>query len=149
MEEIFNLRDRFAAIIDLMRLVCFVLFVSHFCACVWFLVGRLEAGADQPSWLTQNDLLYADTFSQYTNALYFSTITILTVGYGDVTPVNNLEKWFVIVMALITCGVFGYSINNIGTIFQEMQEKKQAYKLQMTKINKYMNYHRISQHLKL
>jgi hypothetical protein len=39
-EEILNLREKFAAIIDLVKLVFFVLFVSHFCACSWYFLGE-------------------------------------------------------------------------------------------------------------
>ena len=50
----------------------------------------------------------------YLYSLYFCTITITTVGYGDITPINQTEIMFTIFMTLITCGVFGYAINNIG-----------------------------------
>jgi voltage-gated potassium channel Kch len=51
-------------------------------------------------------------------------ITILTVGYGDIVPVTDNEKLFVIVMSLITSGVFGYTINSIGSIFKDLEESK-------------------------
>ena len=41
----------------------------------------------------------------------------ITVGYGDILPVSNTEKVYVIVNTLISCGVFGYAINSIGSIF--------------------------------
>lgn len=37
-----------------------------------------------------------------------------TIGYGDIVPCSSNEKVFVIFMTLISCGVFGYSINEIG-----------------------------------
>lgn len=39
---------------------------------------------------------------------------MLTIGYGDITPTNNMEKIYCIIMTLIACGIFGYSINTIG-----------------------------------
>jgi hypothetical protein len=51
-----------------------------------------------------------------------------TVGYGDITPVSNLEKIFVIGMTLLSCGVFGYAINTIGSIVREMALKEAAFK---------------------
>ena len=38
-------------------------------------------------------------------------------------------------MTLITIGVFGYAINNIGQIFREMEEKSQKYNKKVTKLN--------------
>lgn len=42
---------------------------------------------------------------------------MLTIGYGDIIAVNDIERIFTIIMACVTCGVFGYTINAIGTIF--------------------------------
>lgn len=35
-EEALNLREKFAPIVDLVKLIYFVIFVSHFCACAWY-----------------------------------------------------------------------------------------------------------------
>lgn len=50
---------------------------------------------------------------------------------------------FVIVMALITCGVFGYAINSIGAIFREMEQKNDRLRTQMALINSYMRRYNI------
>lgn len=50
-------------------------------------------------------------------ATYFSFITMITVGYGDLNPVSINERVFVIIITVISCGVFGYAINAIGSIF--------------------------------
>lgn len=51
-------------------------------------------------------------------------MTSLTVGYGDITPVNDEERLFVIFNVLVTCIIFGYSVNKIGTIFNSMSENQ-------------------------
>ena len=47
-EEALNLRERFAAVLDLLRLIYFVLIVGHFCACAWYYLATYEYGY---SWL--------------------------------------------------------------------------------------------------
>lgn len=42
---------------------------------------------------------------------------MVTVGYGDITPVSWQEKAYVIVVIIFSCGMFGYSMNTIGAIF--------------------------------
>ena len=39
---------------------------------------------------------------------------MITVGYGDITPISNNEKTYVIFMTLCSSGVFAYTINTIG-----------------------------------
>jgi len=41
---------------------------------------------------------------------------MITVGYGDITPVNKVERIVIVIMTLISCGVFGYALNQIGAI---------------------------------
>ena len=38
------------------------------------------------NWLNENDLINAPFFDQYINTFYFSIISMVTVGYGDITP---------------------------------------------------------------
>jgi hypothetical protein len=42
---------------------------------------------------------------------------MITVGYGDISPISAYEKLYVILMTLVTCGVFAYTVNTIGSIF--------------------------------
>jgi len=56
--------------------------------------------------------------------LYFSFITMITVGYGDITPQTSKEIIYVLFMTLLSTGTFAYSINTIGAIFREMSVKK-------------------------
>jgi len=36
---------------------------------------------------------------------------MITIGYGDITPLNPMERLAVIFISLISCGMFAYSIN--------------------------------------
>ncbi len=42
---------------------------------------------------------------------------MITVGYGDIIPQTNSERIYIIFMTLISCAVFAYSVNTIGSIF--------------------------------
>lgn len=44
---------------------------------------------------------------------------MITVGYGDITPKTSIEKIFVIIMTIISCGQFAYTVNTIGSIIHE------------------------------
>lgn len=42
---------------------------------------------------------------------------MITVGYGDVVPTNTTERVYVVIATLISCGVFAYTVNSVGSIF--------------------------------
>lgn len=47
---------------------------------------------------------------------------MITIGYGDIAPISNIEKLISIITMLISCGVFGYTMNSIGVIVQEFNK---------------------------
>ena len=50
---------------------------------------------------------------------------MITVGYGDITPKTDRTKLFVIFVMISASGIFGYVMNKIATIFQEMELRKE------------------------
>jgi hypothetical protein len=44
-------------------------------------------------------------------SLYWSCITMTTIGYGDIGPVNHIERIYVILATILSCGIFGYAMN--------------------------------------
>ena len=48
----------------------------------------------------------------------------MTVGYGDITPQNELETITAFTSILLGCMVFAYSINKIGSIIQDINTDK-------------------------
>jgi hypothetical protein len=46
-----------------------------------------------------------------------------TVGYGDITATTSLERVVNIFMMILACASFGYIINKLSTILEEMENK--------------------------
>lgn len=125
LEDALNLPETLQAIFDLVKSVYFIIFVGHFCGCAWHFLGWMEMDflGMQRSWIITQNLVDAPWTDRYIYSIYWSTITTLTVGYGDVVPVTVLERVFVITVSLIVCGVLAYTISNIGDIFKSLSEK--------------------------
>jgi hypothetical protein len=49
---------------------------------------------------------------------------MITVGYGDIVPKNKDTKIFVIICMLTAGTFFGYVMNKVATIFQDIESTK-------------------------
>lgn len=74
---------------------------------------------------------------------------MITIGFGDIYPVNTSERIFVILMCLFTCGIFAYSLNRIGDIIQNIQKKHKEFKKSISMLNKHMQKRGLSQQLQM
>jgi hypothetical protein len=63
---------------------------------------------------------------------------MITVGYGDMGPCNELEMILCVFTMLIACGVFAYSVNCIGMILSDFSLREREIKENLFTINNYM-----------
>ncbi|MFO7969053.1 MAG: potassium channel family protein [Bacillota bacterium] len=60
----------------------------------------------------------------FLDGLYMSVITISTVGYKEVTEMNNAAKWFTIVFIIVSVGMVGFLVKGIINFFSEGDVRK-------------------------
>lgn len=91
------------------------------------------------TWQDAQHIADADWKTKYIYSLYFTAITSMTVGYGDIVPVTNPEKIFVTIITYLVTGVFGYVITTIGSVIYRLRELENQYQQRIRIINKIIN----------
>lgn len=61
---------------------------------------------------------------RWIDSLYFSVITLTTVGYGDFSPATDLGKVFTMVYVLIGIGIFVALVTDIAGHLIAARERK-------------------------
>ncbi|KAL4486780.1 hypothetical protein ABPG72_006612 [Tetrahymena utriculariae] len=137
-------------VVRLVKLLLVIIFVAHFVAICFYGQTLIFEFSNDPNWVNQSSLINTRDvwYIKYIFALYFSVTTMMTVGYGDITPKNVYEASLCIICMFISCGVFAYSFNLIGLIIQDMNKKERQFKKKINKVNLYLQDRNIDDELK-
>jgi voltage-gated potassium channel len=87
--------------------ILFILFLG-----LIYLVSVLEAGSADSN------------IKSFTDALWYSIVTLTTVGYGDFYPVTPAGKTVGIIIIISSLGFLGYLIGQMSNIIRNYMEKK-------------------------
>ena len=129
LKEYLQLKGKKEGVFQLIKLIINLLFLAHICACVWDYIGLYEMTNNvYNNWLAEKGIQDEKWYIRYVFSFYFSIVTMMTVGYGDISSYNYYEACFNIFIIIYGCGVFAYSINNIGNIFKEMYYEDKEFK---------------------
>lgn len=74
------------SIINLIILILLILYIEHIFSCVWYFVADWQEVNGQNNWMSAFGIESETWEIKYLNGFYFSTVTMLSVGYGDIVP---------------------------------------------------------------
>ena len=70
--------------------ICVYLFFGNICGFIYAIVGRIDPDAFSIPAATASYL--GDNIGDISSAMYFSFVTLTTLGYGDITPINEVAR---------------------------------------------------------
>ncbi|KAJ1415892.1 RmlC-like jelly roll fold [Sesbania bispinosa] len=110
-----------------LKLICVTLFTVHFAACFFFF---LTVNHDAKStWLGLiSDATEKSLTGNYITSVYWSIMTLSTVGYGDLHPVNTKEMIFDIIFMLFNLGLTSYLIGNMTNLVVHGTSRTRRYR---------------------
>ncbi|XP_019438763.1 PREDICTED: potassium channel AKT1-like [Lupinus angustifolius] len=109
------------------KLTCVTLFSVHCAGCFFYFLG--SQGDPKLTWLGIVGEDYNKTLlGQYLISIYWSIVTLSSVGYGDLHPVNTKEMTFVIIYMLFNLGLTAYLIGNMTNLVVHWTNKTKRYR---------------------
>lgn len=129
--------------LNLMKLVMLILCLAHWLACLAYVIATNEPDVMR-TWIGNYGIADATWDIKYVTALYWCTTTMVTIGYGDVKAVTDLERIFIVFSMVLASGVFGYATNSIILIFESRSPEQMQLDNKIGIIKKYIKRKNLS-----
>ncbi|MFW6368691.1 MAG: ion transporter [Spirochaetota bacterium] len=129
-----KLRRRFNAInpslLRMATLAFWIVMTAHLVACGWLWIGGT---GDQ-------ELGHAENYLQ---AIYWTTTTLTTIGYGDITPRTPGQTIYTIIVQIIGAGLYGFVIGTIATLIANIDVAKAQFQEKLERIQTFLRFRNI------
>lgn len=126
-------------IIYLCTLILQIFFVAHVLACFWHYIALPDvASGMKNTWLKQFGFEGGDLGTRYIAALYYTFVTMLTVGYGDIRATNQIEYLYAIMVMLVGGLVFGALVQKLASIIDRFNPKSKGHSEQMYELKVFL-----------
>ncbi|KAK8764725.1 hypothetical protein V5799_032659, partial [Amblyomma americanum] len=152
--------DRYSqySVVVLTLLMLMFTLVSHWLACIWFVIAVQEMESfpnNNISWLNQlsmklqyDVLRPLDMAATYITALYFTTSSLTSVGFGNVAANTNAEKVFSILTMLIGALMHAVVFGNVTAIIQRMYARRSLYQTKLRDLKDFFRLHQLPKQLR-
>jgi hypothetical protein len=110
-------------IVRLLSFAFVVLILSHFAACLWYYIARLDEYS-YDTWVFRYEMMNESTGRLYLTSLYWALTTLTTVGYGDIHAYTNEEMSFSIIWMLFGVGIYSFVIGSLTSVLSNYDARQ-------------------------
>ncbi len=104
---------------SLLKLLFKLLLFLHMLSMVLNLMASIESSFNIDNhWLNNQNLTYSSSLEKYIIGWYWGSTILSTVGFGEIIPANNVERFVISLVEVTCCMTFGYFVNAIGEIIK-------------------------------
>lgn len=133
--------------VDLSWFLAMLVVVGHFLACVWGLVGNIQdqdlsgscgsVGYTESNWIDKEYCKTGDDSPSglYAAALHWAFMTLTSIGYGDIVPVNTGERLLGILCMLVSGCLWAALLGSATNIMGSLDESRLLFNSSVDEMN--------------
>jgi voltage-gated potassium channel Kch len=120
---------RYAGLVGFAFTGFWLLLVVHWVCAGWLLLRGVDPGTD--------------LLANYVEALYWAVATLTTVGYGDITPQNTVQRVYAIGTMVVGLSFIGYLIGLMASFLAQRDPARAIYRENMERLSVAARHRRI------
>lgn len=137
--EDFFFSETVGVVLNFSKMLIVLFVISHWMACLFAVTGKVNENISTLNWINLEEIQDKNQFNvQYMTALYWSFMTMTTVGYGDVVPHSSPEKIVTILMMVVSCGIFAWIMGYFASVVAIKDANTKQIKDEIQRVNSFM-----------
>lgn len=143
------------ATLSAIKLLFLAMIVAHWLACIWGMAATSKSDRTN-TWVARGDFSFGctnifscETVSLYVLALYWSVMTITTVGYGDILPMSQTEYAVAIFGMAVGGAMWAYVVGTMCGMVASFNPSALQFQMDMDAVNNYLHKKNIDSHLRM
>ena len=144
------------AVIKMIKLLVVLTAYAHWQACLWGLISSYYDSDGTPNWVAsfrvEYELDHGSTpggLDTYSAALYWSVMTLTSIGYGEMLPVNTAERFLCTLYMMMSGLMWTYAIGSVTAIATTLNPNATLYQTTMDSLNYFMRERELPREMRL
>lgn len=97
--------------------------VLHISACFYYAAAKFNLHGST-DWVRTLGIQDEGMIHKWHSAMYWATVTCTTVGYGDITPTNDFELLWTVIIMILGVALLSYFLSDLSSQFSEIVGNK-------------------------
>jgi CRP-like cAMP-binding protein len=127
-----------ATVFLVLKLVMILFMMAHWLACFWLFVAFFVSDDYPQTWLSSMVLADASRVELYVSAMYWALTTAISVGYGDIKPMNIAETNVCLGSMVVSSVIFAYLVGSVTALVAQQTEHETAHREQFMILVSYL-----------
>jgi len=141
------------AVTEIIKLIFMIISIAHLSACMWSFLPSLFIDDESPTWKRAMREDKGQDFDSplelYVAALYWATMTLTGIGYGDISAQNTPEQAVAVVLMLVTASAWAYVIGTIAGVYSTLNPNLVQYRNTMDTLNYFMRERQLPKDMRI
>lgn len=134
-------------LIRILKFLAMLTLSVHLAACIWHYTAKAQ-DYDPTTWIYRTGNIDAPIYRKYIISLYWTLVTLATIGYGDIRPYSQSEQLFSIFWMIFALYFVSFSISSLSSMLSQIDIRKNLLRQKMSFVDDFSKEVKLSKRLK-